>query len=185
MDELKELGEVLTAFESEVGKVHAAGDAILQALRDGHKIMACGNGGSAADAFHLAQELSGRYRSNRRPLAGLCLSADPTAITCIGNDFGFEYIFSRQVEALGKTGDILVAFSTSGNSPNVLEALKCAKPLGVTRVLVSGKDGGICKNEADHVIIVPSQSTARIQEIHTVVLHHWLERVEAETGVAL
>src|SRR5438876_2487544 len=117
----------------------------VQTLRAGGKILSCGNGGSAADAMHLAEELIGRYRSNRRSLPGVCLTADATALTCIANDFGFDEVFARQVEGLGAKGDLLVCFSTSGNSPNILRALDVARPRSVRTVALLGKDGGQAK----------------------------------------
>lgn len=176
---LAELARVVTACETLAPAVHASGDAILTALQNGHKLLTCGNGGSAADALHLAEELVGRYSRERRALAGLCLNADPTAITCICNDYGYENVFSRGIEALGKPGDVLVGFTTSGNSANVLAAFSAAKSLGISTVLLAGKDGGKARGTCDHEIIVPSANTARIQEVHTLVLHQWLEKLDA------
>jgi D-sedoheptulose 7-phosphate isomerase len=154
--------------------------AAVQTLRSGGKILSCGNGGSAADAMHLAEEMVGRYRSNRRPLAGLCLSADATALTCIGNDFGFDEVFARQVEGLGAKGDLLMCFSTSGNSPNILRALEAAKRIGVKTAALLGKGGGKAKDKADFEIVVASNDSGRVQEAHTVVLHALLEVIEHE-----
>ena len=152
--------------------------AVVGALNSGGKILTCGNGGSAADALHMAEELVGRYRNNRRSLPGVCLNADPTALTCIGNDFGFDEIFSRQVEGLGVKGDVLVCFSSSGNSPNIVRALDAARKRGVRSVALLGKDGGKARGKADLELIVASADTARIQEAHTLLLHALLERVE-------
>jgi len=176
---LDELAALTAACAPLAPAVDAAGAAILDALLQGHKLMTCGNGGSAADALHLAEELVGRYSRDRRALAGLCLNADPTAITCICNDYGYEHVFSRAVEALGKPGDVLVGFTTSGNSANVILAFEAARSIGITTVLLSGKDGGRAKDTCDHEIIIPSANTARIQEIHTLVLHQWLEIIDA------
>lgn len=159
--------------------VDGSGMAILEALKRGNKLLTCGNGGSAADALHLAEELVGRYSRERRALAGLCLNSDPTAITCICNDYGYEHVFSRAVEALGKSGDVLVGFTTSGNSMNVLKAFASAKKIGITTILLSGKTGGKALGSCDYEIIVPSENTARIQEIHTLILHQWLEQIDA------
>ncbi|NJL18781.1 MAG: SIS domain-containing protein [Bdellovibrionaceae bacterium] len=137
-------------------------------------------GGSAADALHLCEELVGRYRKDRKALPALCLNADVTALTCIANDWNFDHVFRRQLEAFGREGDLLVAFSTSGNSANILEALRGAKERGVGTLLLTGKDGGRAREWADHSIVVPSQNTARIQEMHTWILHVILERVEQE-----
>ena len=141
-------------------------------------LYSCGNGGSATDGLHLAEELVGRYRSNRPPLAGVCLNADPTALTCIANDFGYEQIFARQLAGLAHPGDVLVVFSTSGNSPNISAALRTAREKGLLSVALLGKDGGEALNLADHAIVVPSQNTARIQEAHTLLLHLICEAIE-------
>jgi D-sedoheptulose 7-phosphate isomerase len=130
--------------------------------------------------MHLCEELVGRYLDNRRPLPAVSLNTDSSVLTCIGNDYGFEAIFSRQLEALGKADDILVGFSTSGNSENIRLAFEAAKANGVTTILLSGKDGGKIKDIADYSIIIPSPNTARIQELHTFILHAWLELVEVE-----
>jgi D-sedoheptulose 7-phosphate isomerase len=155
-------------------------DAAVQTLRAGGKILSCGNGGSGADALHLAEELTGKYRGKRRSLAGLCLNADSTALTCIGNDFSFDEIFSRQLEGLGAKGDLLVIFSTSGNSPNILRALDAAKRLGVKTAALLGKGGGKAKGQADFEITVASNDSGRVQEAHTVVMHALLEVIERE-----
>ena len=180
-ESLSELREVLAASTALEAVVATASEAIIACLKRGGKLLTCGNGGSAADALHLAEELVGRYRVERRALAAICLSADVTALTCIGNDYGYDQIFSRSVEALGRPGDILVGFSTSGNSQNVIAAFAAAKRIGVTTVLLAGKGGGKAKGTCDLEIIVPSDNTARIQEVHTVVLHQWLEAVDADT----
>ncbi len=170
---------MLQAAHALAPAVEAAGGAILASLKAGGTLLTCGNGGSAADALHLAEELVGRYLRERRALPAICLNADPTAITCICNDYGYEHVFSRGVEALARRGDVLVGFTTSGNSANVLAAFSAAKKKGVTTVLLAGKDGGRALGVCDHEIIVPSQNTARIQEVHTLVLHQWLEAVDA------
>ena len=178
-DSIAELRAVLQATEALAPQVESAGHAILQSLKNGGKLLTCGNGGSAADAMHLAEELIGRYCRDRRALPAICLNADPTAITCICNDYGYEKVFSRGIEALGKAGDVLVGFTTSGNSANVLTAFATAKSLGITTILLAGKDGGKARGTCDHEIIVPSDTTSRIQEIHTLVLHQWLEAIDA------
>lgn len=159
--------------------VSQAGDAIISCLRKGNKLLTCGNGGSAADALHLSEELVGRYRVDRPPLPAICLNSDVTALTCIANDYGYDEIFARQVRALGKQGDLLVGFTTSGNSPNVLAAFRQAKGQGLETILLSGRDGGKARETCDHEIIVPTQTTARIQEVHTFILHQWLEVIDA------
>ncbi|MBI5397595.1 MAG: SIS domain-containing protein [Verrucomicrobia bacterium] len=158
--------------------VRASGNALARALRTGRKLLTCGNGGSAADAMHLAEELVGRYKGNRRALAAVALNSDATALTCIANDFGYDAVFSRQVEALGQKGDVLVVFSTSGNSPSILNALAAAKKRGLVTVALLGKGGGKAKGRADHEIIIASDDSGRVQEAHTLVLHLWLELVE-------
>ncbi|MDL5053657.1 D-sedoheptulose 7-phosphate isomerase [Oscillatoria laete-virens NRMC-F 0139] len=177
---LDESLRVQSAMRELLPAVFAAAEKIISCLKAGGKILACGNGGSAADAQHLTEEFIGRYRSNRIPLPAIALTADTQAITCIANDFGYEEIFSRQVRGLGKPGDVLVTFSTSGNSENILRAIKDARALGMTTINCSGKDGGKAKGLADVEIIVPSQSTARIQEAHTFILHCILEHVEEQ-----
>jgi D-sedoheptulose 7-phosphate isomerase len=178
-ESISELQGVLSACGQLTDPVNNAGQAIITCLETGGKLLTCGNGGSAADALHLAEELVGRYKVTRPPLPAICLNADVTALTCIANDFGFEQIFSRQVEALGRPGDVLVAFSTSGNSINALSALTRAREQGLVTVLLSGKDGGSAKGTCDFELIVPSDTTARIQEVHTVILHQWLEAIDA------
>ncbi|MCX6874505.1 MAG: SIS domain-containing protein [Verrucomicrobia bacterium] len=176
---LTELQAVLEACRVLAPAVEAAGQAIIGSIRHGGKLLTCGNGGSAADALHLAEELVGRYRLERRALPALCLNADPTAITCICNDYGYESVFSRGVEALGRCGDVLVGFTTSGNSANVIAAFRVAAKLGVTTILLAGRDGGKARNLCAHEIIVPCHNTARIQEVHTLILHQWLEAIDA------
>ncbi len=178
-ESLQELSGVLAASAALAPTVVAVSDCILKSLQQGGKLLTCGNGGSAADALHLAEELVGRYVRERRALPAICLAADPTALTCIGNDYGYEQVFARGVEALGKKGDVLVAFSTSGNSPNVLAAFASARRLGVTTVLLSGKDGGKARSQCDFALVVPSKNTARIQEVHTLILHQLLEAIDA------
>ena len=175
---ISELVDTLAKCKDFSPVVHESGQAILESLIKGGKLLTCGNG---ADAMHLAEELVGRYNRERRALAAICLNADPTAITCICNDYGYEHVFSRGIEALAKPGDVLVGFTTSGNSPNVIRAFEAAKKICVITVLLSGKDGGKAKGSCDHEIIVPSQNTARIQEVHTLVLHQWLEMIDAHT----
>jgi len=174
-DARRVLGSVL----NHQAAIRASGNALARALRTGRKVLTCGNGGSAADAMHLAEELVGRYRSNRRALAAVALNSDATALTCIANDFGYDEVFSRQVEALGQKGDVLVVFSTSGNSANILRALAAAKKGGLVTVALLGKGGGKARGRADHEIILASDDGARVQEAHTLILHLWLELIEA------
>jgi D-sedoheptulose 7-phosphate isomerase len=152
-------------------------------LRAGAKVLFCGNGGSAADSQHLASELTGRFVKDRAPLAGIALSTDSSALTCIGNDYGFDHVFSRQVLGLGRAGDCLVAISTSGNSPNVIAAVEAARSIGITSIGLLGRDGGRLAAMCDECVIVPSTTTARIQEAHIFIGHLWCTLIEAELGV--
>ena len=153
---------------------------VVGALRAGRKVLAAGNGGSAAEAMHLAEELSGRYHADRRALPGLALCADGTALTCIGNDFGFADVFARQVEAFGAEGDVLALFTTSGNSENLLRAARAARARGVRVLAFAGRGGGALAPLSDVLLDVPDAATsAHVQEAHQVLLHALLERVEA------
>jgi len=148
------------------------------ALEGGHKLMACGNGGSMCDAMHFAEEWTGRFRGNRAALPAIAFS-DPSQLTCIANDFGYDEVFARSVEAYGKAGDVLVVLSTSGNSPNAIKAVERAKQMGVTTVALLGKGGGKLKPLVDLAIVVPHAETSdRIQEVHIKVLHIAIEAVE-------
>jgi D-sedoheptulose 7-phosphate isomerase len=176
-----QLDESLTVLQS----LHAQADQVEQitafvttALLAGRTLFTCGNGGSATDALHLAEELVGRYRGDRRPLAAVCLGADVTALTCIANDYGYEQIFARHLQALAHPGDLLVCFSTSGVSPNILAALTAARECGVTSIALLGKDGGPARALADQALVIASRNTARIQEAHTLLLHTICEAVE-------
>ncbi|MSR28087.1 MAG: SIS domain-containing protein [Phycisphaerales bacterium] len=155
---------------------------LTQVVRDsveaGRLTMTCGNGGSAAEAMHLAEELIGRYRSNRAPIAAICLNSDPTAITCIANDFGFDEVFARQVDALGSDGALLIVFSTSGRSPNILRALEQARSRGMRSVGLLGGDGGPAASMCDHAIVVRGVDSAAVQEAHQVILHLLCEALE-------
>jgi D-sedoheptulose 7-phosphate isomerase len=151
---------------------------VADGLLAGRRLFSCGNGGSAADAMHLTEELIGRYRANRRAFPAVCLNSDVGALTCIANDFGYEYVFSRQLSGLGSQRDLLVVFSTSGNSLNINHTLSTARALGMTSIALLGKDGGEAAKIADHALIVPSNDTARIQEVHTLILHAFCEAVE-------
>jgi D-sedoheptulose 7-phosphate isomerase len=153
------------------------------ALQGGGKIMFCGNGGSAADSQHLAAELTGRLVDDRRPLAGLALSTDSSALTCIGNDYGFDAVFERQVRALGRAGDALVLISTSGQSANLLRAAEAARALGVLTIGLLGRDGGKLLALCDDALVIPSRTTARIQEAHIFIGHHWCAQVEQILGL--
>jgi D-sedoheptulose 7-phosphate isomerase len=159
--------------------VAAAAERLLTALRAGHKVLLCGNGGSAADAQHIAAELVGRYTRERRGLPAIALTTDTSALTAIGNDYGFDRIFARQVEALGQSGDVLIAISTSGNSPNVLQAVEKARGMGVVTVGLAGRGGGALRTASDLCIVAPHDETARIQELHITIGHILCDLVEA------
>lgn len=153
-------------------------------LRGGGKLLFFGNGGSAADAQHLATELTVRYISDRAPIAALALTTDTSALTAIGNDLGFEQLFARQLEALGRRGDLAIAISTSGKSRNILVALERAKVLGIAAAALSGRDGGDLPGLADPLLIVPSRTTARIQEMHILLGQMLCGGLELELGLA-
>ncbi|MDR1192464.1 MAG: SIS domain-containing protein [Verrucomicrobiales bacterium] len=173
-----ELKQVVVSFERFLPQVEKLFPLFEQCFKNGHKVLTCGNGGSAADALHMAEELVGRYRGNRRSLPAISLSADVTALTCIGNDWGYDAVFSRQIEGLGHAGDILVIFSGSGNSANLIKALGAAKKLGIITVSLLGKGGGKARELSDHAIVIPTDNTARAQELHTWIMHVILEHIE-------
>jgi D-sedoheptulose 7-phosphate isomerase len=151
---------------------------ITQAFRDGHKVLLFGNGGSSTDASHIAAEFVGRYKRDRTPLPAIALATDMAALTCIANDYDFAEIFARQVHAHGKKGDIAIAISTSGNSPNVLKAVEAAKAIGLVTIAWTGGRGGKLAGLVDHAFVVPSTVTARIQESHITLGHVLCELIE-------
>jgi len=163
--------------------VERIGKCLAEVLRVGSKVMLCGNGGSAADSQHIAAELTGRFVYERRALAALALSTDTSALTCIGNDYGFDAIFERQVQALGRKGDSLILISTSGNSANLLRAATAARSMGISTVGLLGRDGGSLRALCDYAVVVPSHVTARIQEAHIFIGHCWCGLVEQSLGV--
>jgi D-sedoheptulose 7-phosphate isomerase len=152
---------------------------IAETIRGGGNLYACGNGGSHCDAMHFAEEFTGRYRGNRRPVGALALG-DPSHTTCVANDYGFEHVFSRQIEGLGRAGDLLIGFSTSGNSKNLLMAFEAAKKKGIRTAALLGRGGGALKNVADLAIVVPGETADRIQELHIKIVHIAIEAVERE-----
>lgn len=156
---------------------------LVLALGQGRKLLFFGNGGSAADAQHLATEFKVRFEKDRTSLAALSLTTDSSTLTAIGNDYGFEELFARQIEALGRPGDVAVGISTSGNSENVVRALRAAHQIGARTVALGGRDGGRMKGFADHLLIVPADSTARIQEMHILIGHLLIGAVEKEMGL--
>lgn len=157
--------------------------ACVKSVRGGGKLLFFGNGGSAADAQHLATELTVRYKRDRAAIAALALTTDTSALTAVGNDLGFEQVFARQIEALGRKGDVAIAISTSGKSPNVLAALRRARTQGLVTAALSGKDGGDLAGLTDHLLVVPSETTARIQEMHILLGQMLCGALEAELGL--
>ncbi len=155
-----------------------AAELLVSTLRAGGAVLAAGNGGSAAEAMHMAEELSGRYKANRPSLPGLALTADGTALTCIANDYGYDEVFARQIEGLGRQGDLLVLFSTSGRAPNLLRALHMARSKGLRVLALLGRNGGALAGLADVQVIVPVRDTEHVQEAHQVILHLLLGAVE-------
>lgn len=158
--------------------IEQAGQCIAAALRRGNKVLLCGNGGSAADAQHIAAELTGRFEVMRRAYPAIALTTDTSALTAIGNDYGFEKIFARQVEALGEPGDVLIAISTSGNSPNILAAMAAATQLQMEVIGLVGRDGGAMRSLCNLSVVIRVKSTARIQEMHILVGHIWCAMVD-------
>lgn len=176
--EAKQILDQFVQDEHNFSKIAEAGEVMLNAIVDGKKIISCGNGGSMCDAMHFAEELSGRFRENRKPIAALSIS-DASHITCVGNDYGFDEIFSRYVEAIGNTGDVLLAISTSGNSKNVLKAVEVAKTKGMKVIALTGKDGGLLASIADVEVRAPHSKYAdRAQEIHIKVIHSLIHYIE-------
>jgi D-sedoheptulose 7-phosphate isomerase len=180
---LQESQQVLADFLANPAKIESiekAADVLVSALQKGNKILSCGNGGSHCDAMHFAEELSGRYRENRPALAAMAIS-DPSHISCVSNDFGYNYIFSRFIEGLGNKGDVLVGISTSGNSANIIEAVKAAQAKGMEVILLTGKDGGQLAAYGCHEIRVDHFGYAdRIQEIHIKVIHILIQLIESK-----
>ena len=165
-------------IEKLIPNVEIASQMIIDTLKNGNKILLCGNGGSASDAQHIAAELTGRYKSERRGLPGIALNTDTSALTAIANDYGYDRVFDRQVEALANKGDLLIGISTSGNSANVISALKVAKEMGCSSLGLSGRDGGTMSEVCDLNIIVPSDDTPRIQEMHILIGHTLCQAVD-------
>lgn len=180
-----EAASVLEQFRSDsrnLTAIQQAGDLMLGALQNGGKLISCGNGGSMCDAMHFAEELTGKFRNDRPPIAAISIS-DPSHLTCVGNDHGFEQVFSRFVQAHGRKGDVLLAISTSGNSPNVVRAAEVAKAQGVKVVGLTGKDGGKLAMLCDVEIRVEHQGYAdRVQEVHIKVIHALIDHIERGMG---
>jgi D-sedoheptulose 7-phosphate isomerase len=175
------LAETLRTFQALatiLPVIDRAGDLILATLQRGGKLLICGNGGSAAEAAHFATELVGRYQKDRRSLPAVALSSDGSLLSCIGNDYGFEQVFARQVAGLGRPGDLVIALSSSGNSANILAALREAKTMGLESIALLGRNGGAAKGLATCDVIVPGSSGAAAQEAHLFLIHHFCERID-------
>ena len=181
VDEIRKLRSALEQLERSPypETLATVAGAVVEALREGGKVLFCGNGGSAADAQHLAAELVGRQNFNRAPAAGLALTVDTSALTALANDYGYDTVFARQVQALGRPGDVLFGLSTSGRSPNVIAALEAAASLGLTTVAFTGSDPGEM-GKAAHVVAVPATETAKVQELHITCGHIVFARVEQD-----
>lgn len=166
------------ALTANLESVEKTAQALIRAFRGENRVFFCGNGGSAADSQHIAAEFIGRFQKERRALPAIALTTDSSILTCLSNDYNFDIVFSRQVEALGHPGDVIVGISTSGKSPNVLKAFDKARELGMTTVAFTGNDGGPMARAADIAVVVPSKVTARIQEAHIALFHAVCEVVE-------
>lgn len=181
--ELNEAANVLNVFlndEKNIADIEAAAKLLADSFKAGGKVLSCGNGGSHCDAMHFAEELTGRYRENRPGYPAIAIS-DPSHLSCVSNDFGYEFVFSRYVEAVGMKGDVLFGLSTSGNSGNILNAIEAAKAKGMKSIALTGKDGGKMAGLADIEIRVPHFGYAdRIQEIHIKIIHILIQLVEKE-----
>jgi D-sedoheptulose 7-phosphate isomerase len=177
-DALVEHLALVSRAEELLPRVDAVAGAVIGALAAGGRVYTFGNGGSSVDANHFAEELVGRFQRERRPLPAQSLATDSAALTCIANDYSFEDVFARQVRAFVLEGDIAIAFSTSGRSPNVVRGLAAAREAGATTVLFGGGAGGPALEHADHALVVPSESTARIQELHVFFLHCVIDAVD-------
>ncbi|MDE1514452.1 MULTISPECIES: D-sedoheptulose 7-phosphate isomerase [Vibrio] len=182
-NELNEAAEVLQQFLSDdhnIAQIAAAAKLIADSFKQGGKVLSCGNGGSHCDAMHFAEELTGRYRENRPGYPGIAIS-DPSHISCVSNDFGYDFVFSRYVEAVGSKGDVLFGLSTSGNSGNILKAIEAAQAKGMKTIALTGKDGGKMAGVADIEIRVPHFGYAdRIQEVHIKIIHIIIQLIEKE-----
>jgi D-sedoheptulose 7-phosphate isomerase len=176
---LSEHLELAARIEQLLPAVDEVARALIEAYHGDHRLYTFGNGGSSADAAHFAEELVGRFKRERRPLPAQSLSVDASALTCIANDYAYDEVFERQVRAFARPGDVVIGFSTSGRSPNVVRGLAAAREAGAKTVLFGGGDGGPAAAQADHALVVPSASTARVQEMHVLLLHLLLDQVDA------
>jgi D-sedoheptulose 7-phosphate isomerase len=177
---LQDAGQLMTQFlnaSETLPLLEKFSQSLIKAYENQGRLFICGNGGSHCDALHFAEELTGRYRKDRRPLGALALG-EASHVTCVSNDYGFEHIFSRQLEGLARKGDVLIGLSTSGNSKNIITAFEKAKSMGVFTIALLGKGGGPLKSFADLAIVVPGSTSDRIQEIHMTLLHTVIETIE-------
>ncbi len=158
--------------------VERTAEALIKAFKNNNRVFLCGNGGSAADSQHIAAEFIGRFQKERKALPAIALTTDSSILTCLTNDYSYDIVFSRQIEALGRSGDILIGISTSGKSPNVIKAFERAKEMGITTIAFTGNDGGTMASVADIAVVIPSKVTARIQEAHITFFHAICEVVE-------
>jgi D-sedoheptulose 7-phosphate isomerase len=178
-DAITQVHEALTVLSSKREAINRIVDLLIRTLQLGNKLLTCGNGGSAAEAMHLTEELVGRFSRRRRPLASICLSSDPTILSCIANDFGFDEVFARQIEGLASPGDGLMVLSTSGKSPNILRALESARGNGIKTIGLLGPRESPAERLCDLALTLDDVGPARVQEMHLVVIHMMLEKIDA------
>lgn len=183
LNNLREHLDLFSTLQLLEAEVNTAAELATRSLAEGHKLMFCGNGGSAADSQHLAAELTGRFVKDRKPLAAMALSTDSSALTCIGNDYSFDDVFDRQLRGLGHAGDCLIGISTSGNSENVMRAFTSAREMSIRTIGLLGRDGGKLRAVCDVSIIVSSTTTARIQEAHILIGHTLCGMIERALGL--
>ena len=181
LNEIQSHLQTTQKMSSLVDSIQEAANLAITTLQNGGKILICGNGGSAADSQHIAAELTGRYKRERKGLSAIALTTDTSALTAIGNDYGYDFVFSRQFEALAKKGDLLWGISTSGNSTNVLNTMRCAKEMECKILGFSGRDGGEMKKWCDLLLLSPSDDTPRIQEMHLLMAHIICDLIEKAT----
>lgn len=182
LENLKSSEQTLKTFintDEQIEKTVLFSEILISAYKNQGTVFTCGNGGSHCDAMHFAEEMTGRYRKDRPPLGALALG-DASHVTCVANDYGFEYIFSRQLEALSRPGDVLIGLSTSGQSKNVIKAFESAKKKNLKTIALLGRDGGLIKDMVDLAIVIPEKTSDRIQEMHIKLLHMVIETVERE-----
>lgn len=177
---LRQHMDCLNGLEDQAAAIEQSGKLLATAIGGGHKVLICGNGGSAADAQHFAAELVGRFEQERAAWPAIALTTDTSILTAIGNDYGFADVFARQVRGLGGPGDVLIGISTSGNSENVIKAVAAARETGMQTIGLLGQDGGRLQSQTDHAIVVHDPKTARIQEAHILILHYWAMLIEQQ-----